>query len=273
MTVPIWEGHDREPQNGAGPKQDPIQVAERRGGIGAEVLLRGPKSANFFAMRTLFFDIDGTLLVTQKAGSGALVRAMVSEFGVADPAIEHISFGGRTDRDLVCEFLVAGEIDPTPENQGRLRRRYAVTLRQTLPTVRGEVLPGVAELLPALSATPHVSLAVMTGNFPETARMKLETFRLIDFFPWVVGGDLDAVRCDMARRAADQLARRRGEAARDDMIVIGDTPNDVRCAHTIGAKCLAVCTGTASREELELAGADRVVEDLTDRVAWEFLVR
>ncbi|WP_145387913.1 HAD family hydrolase [Stieleria neptunia] len=224
-------------------------------------------------MRTLFFDIDGTLLVTQRAGSGALVRAMVDEFGVADLAIEHISFGGRTDRDLVCEFLVAGEIAPTPENQGRLRRRYAVTLRDVLPTVRGEVLPGVAELLPALSATPHLSLAVMTGNFPETARMKLETFRLIDFFPWVVGGDLDAVRCDMARRAADQLARRRGEAARDDVIVIGDTPNDVRCAHTIGAKCLAVCTGTATREELEIAGADRIVDDLTDRDAMEFLVR
>ncbi|MCS7469066.1 HAD hydrolase-like protein [Stieleria sp. ICT_E10.1] len=273
MTIPIWEGHWNQPQNRAGPKLAPPQVVVHRAGFAAKVLLRGPISANVLAMRTLFFDIDGTLLVTQRSGSGALVRAMVSEFGVADLAIEHISFGGRTDRDLVYEFLVAGEIEPTPANQGRLRRRYAVTLRETLPTVRGEVLPGVAELLPALSATPHVSLAVMTGNFPETARMKLETFRLIDFFPWVIGGDLDTVRCDMARRAADQLARRRGETARDDMIVIGDTPNDVRCAHTIGAKCLAVCTGTASREELELAGADRIVDDLTDRVAWEFLVR
>ncbi|WP_182867808.1 HAD family hydrolase [Rhodopirellula sp. JC639] len=223
-------------------------------------------------MRTLFFDIDGTLLVTQSAGSGALVQAMRAEFEATEASADGIRFGGRTDRDLVCEFLVAAGIDPTPENQGRLRRRYAVTLREVLRTVQGNVLPGVTELLPALSATSHVSLAVMTGNFPETARMKLETFRLIDYFPWVVGGDLDAIRCDMARRAADQLARRRGEAARDDVIVIGDTPNDVRCAHSIGAKCLAVCTGTASRDELESAGADRIVNDLTDQAAMEFLV-
>ena len=222
-------------------------------------------------MRTLFFDIDGTLLITQSAGSGALVQAMRVEFGVTDVPVDGIQFGGRTDRDLVREFLHTVGIEPSPENQGRLRRRYSVTLRGLLPNVSGQVLPGVLDLLQALSTLPNLSLSVMTGNFPETARLKLEAFRLIDFFPWVVGGDLDAVRCDMARRAADQLVRRRGEAARNDMIVIGDTPNDVRCAHTIGAKCLAVCTGTASRDELEVAGADRIVDDLTDRSALEYL--
>lgn len=222
-------------------------------------------------MRTLFFDIDGTLLVTQSAGSGALVQAIREEFSVSDVPVDGVRFGGRTDRDLIRELLVVSQIDPSPENQGRLRRRYAMALRGVLRSVGGNVLPGVPDLLRSLSALPHLSLAVMTGNFPETARMKLETFRLIDFFPWVVGGDLDAVRCDMARRAVDQLARRRGDAARGDVIVIGDTPNDVRCAHTVGARCLAVCTGSASREELESAGADRIVNDLTDAAALEYL--
>lgn len=224
-------------------------------------------------MRTLFFDIDGTLLITQRAGSGALVQAMLDEFGVQDVPVEQIQFGGRTDRDLVQEFLRCVGIEPTPENQGRLRRRYSVTLRHHLDPAGGEVLPGVFDLLETLVDVPHVSLAVMTGNFPETARMKLETFKLIRFFPWVVGGDLDAVRCDMARRAADQLVRKHGQSAREDMIVIGDTPNDVRCAHSMGATCLAVCTGTANRAELESAGADFIVNDLTENEALDFLAR
>lgn len=224
-------------------------------------------------MRTLLFDIDGTLLVTDRAGGGALVQAMRDEFGVEHVPLDEIRFGGRTDRDLVNEFLRRAGIESTPENQGRLRRRYATLLRGVLRSVGGRVLPGVPELLQALSVAPNVSMGVMTGNFPETARMKLEAYRLIDFFPWVVGGDLDVIRCDMARRASAQLARRLGEAARHDVIVIGDTAHDVRCARSIGARSLAVCTGTATRDELEIAGADLIVDDLTDAAVLNFLAR
>jgi phosphoglycolate phosphatase-like HAD superfamily hydrolase len=38
----------------------------------------------------------------------------------------------------------------------------------------------------------------------------------------------------------------------------------VHCAHQNGAVCLAVATGGSSAEELRAAGADVVVEDLTD---------
>jgi phosphoglycolate phosphatase len=223
-------------------------------------------------MRTLFFDIDGTLLQTKRAGSGALARAIRDEFGIDELCVDGVQFGGRTDRDLLREILTLAQIIPSPENQGRLRKRYSATLRRMLDGIEGQVLPGVTDLLTALSPLPDVSLAVMTGNFPETARMKLEAFRLIDYFPWIVGGDLDEVRCDMARRAAEQLVRTHGPESRSDMIVIGDTPNDVRCARSMGARCLAVCTGSATRDDLEAAAPDRLVEDLSERAALEFLV-
>lgn len=116
-----------------------------------------------------------------------------------------------------------------------------------------------------------LNVAVMTGNYPETARMKLEAFELMDFFTWVVGGDLDAHRDDMARRAYQQLQRKYPETDEHDVIVIGDTANDVRCAHAIGARCLAVCTGSGKREELEQAGADKIVETLEDESVFTFL--
>lgn len=220
-------------------------------------------------MRTLFFDIDGTLLITHGAGSIALERAMQSEFGINDFSTETIQFGGRTDFDLVRQILTVAEIPKTTENLGRLRTTYSGLLRQTLKSVGGTLLPGVEPLLKELMTVSRLDLAVMTGNYPETARMKLEAFELAEYFSWVIGGDLDADRSDMARRAARQLQRR--SEATHDMIVIGDTPNDVRCAHAINARCLAVCTGSATRQELQEANADLIVESLTDDGVLEYL--
>ncbi|MEM6469451.1 MAG: HAD family hydrolase, partial [Planctomycetota bacterium] len=88
-------------------------------------------------MRTLFFDIDGTLLVTRNAGSNALKTAMEREFGLESFSMESVRFGGRTDRDLVGEILQKAQIEDCEENRGRLRRRYAQTLRTDLQEVEG----------------------------------------------------------------------------------------------------------------------------------------
>jgi len=227
-------------------------------------------------MRTLFFDIDGTLLLARGAGKRALIAAVENEFDVASVRCD-LSFGGKTDRDLVGQLLRANQIDPTAENQGRLRRRYSTTLRSVLRDHCGDaspeecVLPGVVELLEQLRRLPQLQLAVMTGNFPETARVKLEVFGLTDYFAWVVGGDLDVVRTDMARRAADQLGRRFGAGANRRAVVIGDTLHDIECAKAIDAASLGVCTGSGTHQQLCQAGADKVVRDLADREALEFL--
>lgn len=223
------------------------------------------------AMRTLFFDIDGTLLTTPLVGSDALAESLADEFGLKEADCD-LSFAGRTDRDLIREILQRNEIEVTADTQGRLRRRYTLALRTKLASKAGHILPGVLDLLRVLSAKPGIHLAVLTGNFPETARMKLEAFDLIRFFSTIVGGDLDVSRDDMARRAMEQLVRRTGKTARKNVIVIGDTANDVRCARSIGARSLAVCTGSASHDELRAAEADHVVADLCDHSVLKFLI-
>ena len=47
-------------------------------------------------------------------------------------------------------------------------------------------------------------------------------------------------------------------------LIIGDTPKDIACAHAIGARCLAVATGSFSASELEKAGADWVLGSLRE---------
>jgi len=62
-------------------------------------------------------------------------------------------------------------------------------------------------------------------------------------------------------------ARRHGlpsEVGTADVLVIGDTPRDVACAHAHGASIVAVATGQYDADALVRAGADVVFEDLSD---------
>ena len=214
-------------------------------------------------MRTLLFDIDGTLLMTNGGGKSALGAALAAEFQLDSPKVE-ISFAGRTDRSLLAQLLTENGLPDNEEMQGRLRRRYTAIFPSVLAERGGYVLPGVPELLRRLAVHESVRLGVMTGNLPETATRKLEHFDLLQYVSWIVGGDLDHDRDDLALRAAKVLARRHGEKSTDNVVVIGDTPADIKCGHVIGARVVAVCTGFHSRDELEAEHPAAVLDDFSD---------
>lgn len=211
-------------------------------------------------MRTLLFDIDGTLLTLSGGGQRAFARAMQAEFGVEQPDADVI-FSGRTDRSLLVELLQRNGLSPTPDACGRLRRRYLGYFQSELNATGGKLMPGARQLLQKLQSHSDVIVAVMTGNFPESATRKLEHFDLRGFVQWIVGGDMDVHRDDMARRASRMIADRYGQDAVQNVIVIGDTPADVNCAHAIGARAMAVATGGHSVEQLQQCDPWCVVED------------
>jgi phosphoglycolate phosphatase len=55
----------------------------------------------------------------------------------------------------------------------------------------------------------------------------------------------------------------------EEIVVVGDTPFDIRCGKFIGAKVLAVATGGAKLDELKRLQPDWAVEDLTQVKARE----
>jgi len=214
-------------------------------------------------MRVLLFDIDGTLLLTNGGGSGALKRALEHEFGLPE-ACTRVEFSGRTDRSLLEEILIRNQLPKSLEHFERLRECYAALLPGVLQERGGQVLPGAIELLRRLRERRDLACHVMTGNLTETATLKLEHFGLRHYFDEVFGGEHDCHRDDLARRTAKAIHARHGEAATRNMIVIGDTPADVRCGHAVGARVLAVCSGRHGRSELEAEKPMSVQDDLTD---------
>lgn len=214
-------------------------------------------------MKTLLFDIDGTLIVTNETGTQALRSVLQQHFGIESPNMD-VSFGGRTDRALLQEVMVLNRIDPSEANFLAFIEAYRTVLPATLIQRGGSVLPGVVDLLERLKTHDDIRCAVMTGNLKVTATQKLAHFGLLDYFGDIFGGDFDADRRHLARRTALFLRGAHGHRSTDGTVVIGDTPADIACGLDISAQVMAVCTGNFDRTALENAGAHTVHHDLSD---------
>src|SRR4051812_10600926 len=163
-------------------------------------------------MKLVLFDIDGTVLLSDGAGGRAVRRALVEVFGSAGP--EDHAFGGKTDPQIVRELLQHdGHADVHINGQmGRAIDRYVELLNEELnaPGNRAYTLPGIPELLDALSARSDVIVGLLTGNVMEGARAKL-TAAGIDpdrFEVGAYGSDHEA------RAELPAIARKRVQAAR-----------------------------------------------------------
>ncbi len=221
-------------------------------------------------VRLVLFDVDGTLVHTGRAGSQAFAKTFATEFNARD-GIEKIKFAGRTDVSLVREFFGHHCIPATPENFERFFSRFVFWLDHIVAQSRGEICRGVPEFLDGLLALPQPPrLGLLTGNIRLGAEIKLRRYGLWDIFEF--GGFADDHE-DRNHIAAAALARGRrvlGKNLRpEEIVVVGDTPFDIRCGKFIGAKVLAVATGGTKLDELRKHTPDWVVEDLTSVTARE----
>lgn len=211
--------------------------------------------------RVLLFDIDNTLLWSGGAGTQAMNRAFYDMFGIED-GFARVEFSGRTDRYIFAEALRQHGIrGDEPALLREFRERYCALLPQALREKQGRLMPGFPHLLEALAARPGVRLGLATGNFRESAYLKLRHYGLDRFFPDGAFGEESENRDDIVRLA---LARLADGASPSDVLVIGDTPHDVASALANGVVAVAVATGRHSLEELRQAGAHILFPDFSD---------
>jgi phosphoglycolate phosphatase-like HAD superfamily hydrolase len=215
-------------------------------------------------VRLVLFDIDGTLVHTGGAGTKAFGKTFATEFNLHH-GLEKMKFAGRTDVSLVREFFKIHHLDERPEHFRRFFDRYVFWLEHIVAQSTGGECHGVREFITDLLALPQPPmLGLLTGNIRLGAEIKLRRFGLWNFF--VMGGFADDHE-DRNHIAVAALARGRRvldpHLQPQEIVVIGDTPFDVRCGKFIGAKTLAVATGGATLAELQRLGADWAVEDLT----------
>ncbi len=150
---------------------------------------------------------------------------------------------------------------------------YATLLEDEIDPAEVRVLPGVRELLEALSQKTHLHLGVLTGNLQRTGHAKLAAASLDLFFGFGAYG------CDHEdRNQLPAFARDRAQAVLgkpvplSTLIIVGDTEHDIACGRAVGARTVAVCTGLVDRNSLRNAEPDLLLDDFRQPEAlWAFL--
>jgi phosphoglycolate phosphatase-like HAD superfamily hydrolase len=217
-------------------------------------------------MRLVLFDIDGTLIDSGGAGVRSLDLALKDLFSIEN-GFHGISMAGKTDTQIIKEGIIKHGLSANGTIDAVIKA-YLNYLKREINNDRKHVKPGIYEVLEELKPLQDLGLGLLTGNIEEGARIKLEPFRLNEYFPAGAFGSDDEDRNNLlpiAVKRFEELFQQKIEA--DNCIIVGDTPRDVECAHIYGAMCIAVATGPYSYDDLIEAGADYVVHDLSDRNA------
>lgn len=215
-------------------------------------------------MKVLFWDIDGTLLQVGKAGMYAFDHAVQEIYG---QTIDYqlIKTSGMTDNYIAkqivelieCRQAEAGEI-------ASLTSRYEELLAQYLSNHPGKILSGVEPMLNALANREDIVQLILTGNSRHGAEVKLSYHGLDSFFDFEHSafGDGCLDRNEISAKARQIVQTVYPHIEANEIYVIGDTPNDVRCGKSIGVRTIAVASGRFTYDELMASHPSEVFESL-----------
>jgi phosphoglycolate phosphatase len=219
-------------------------------------------------MRLVLFDIDGTLLTSEGMGRASMQNALAKVFGSSgNPSYR---YDGKTDKQIVRDTMrLEGHSDAhIDSHMEQLIELYLEGLRSGAKSAKFNVqpLPGVVEILDALEKRDDVVLGLLTGNIEPGARIKLtaaginpDRFRINAF-----GSDHEhrpELPAIAQRRASETLGLNiRGER----VIVIGDTPADIECGRSLGARAVGVASGHYTVDQLEAHNPYATLPSLAD---------
>ncbi|MGD9736896.1 MAG: HAD family hydrolase [Solirubrobacterales bacterium] len=214
-------------------------------------------------IKTVLWDIDGTLLVTGGAGAVAWQRAFEERYGVEANIEEHTQ-AGMTDPEIAAIIFreVIGR-DGSEQERAAAIAGYLGHLEDAVNESSGyRIMPGIEEALGRL-AEQGVLQGIVTGNIEAAAHIKLARGNLNRFFHFGGYGSDSSDRTEVTRRALV-----RGESVLSasfelsEAISVGDTPRDVSAGHGAGIRVVGVATGAYSVDQQREAGADWAIADV-----------
>jgi len=207
----------------------------------------------------LLWDIDGTLLRGAKGAIDAWCAAAQTEFELA---LDWRRLDASGSTDLLIARQVCDQAGEPPTAAGRLLDRYLEELPPRLAEHPPQALNNARAVLTRVAEDPRYGNLFLTGNLRAAARAKLASCGLGDF-RWDGGfAEHGPEREAVAAAARDLAIVLCGESAA--LVVIGDTPRDIRAARAIGAYVIAVATGSHAPETLAGHNPDAVLAGLPE---------
>ncbi|HKJ30685.1 MAG TPA: HAD family hydrolase [Balneolales bacterium] len=218
--------------------------------------------------KLFLFDIDGTLLSVKKGFMHDLIERLLIKYEMSHIDISKQYFAGRTDRDIFSSILKMGRSPVDESFFQAFKKDYIQTLKRELLPAYVRLIDYVKEAIEYI-AHQNFHYGLLTGNFRESAFIKLQNAGIDQFFNFGVFGTDHADR-NRLPAIAHKLAEQQLYISLKpkDLIIIGDTPKDIDCARQYGATSIAVATGSYTREELSRYQPDYLFNNLSKPNKW-----
>jgi phosphoglycolate phosphatase len=221
--------------------------------------------------RLVLWNIDLTLIDVGIVARDAFADAFRRATGRPLAALPQLA--GRSDTEIFFESLYLNDVPARAAEDADLLGRYCHALetafaeRQDDLVRQGRLLPGAHNAVRAVAGLPGVVQTVLTGTIKPNAVRKLASFGLAGELDLEIGGyGSDAYpRGSLLLEVRRQASEKYGTPAQDvPAVYIADTARDIEAAAVGGARCIAVASGRETTAELQDAGADLVLADLSD---------
>ncbi len=219
-------------------------------------------------MKIPLFDIDGTLLeITDEVNQIAYRYAFKKVYGLDAGKDDARTAEGRVQNQVFIDVLkfhglTEDEILPKlPQVSEALADKFI----EAGKNFEFKVLPGAYEIMKTIKSMGG-SIGVLTGNNERIAKFKLQKASLLEYVGFGSYGQEAFVRWDLveiARKRAEVLLRK--PVKTDELVIIGDTPNDLKTAEETGIKSIIVTTGIHDEEVYKNEKPDLIVSSLEEK--------
>ncbi|MEE8341712.1 MAG: HAD hydrolase-like protein [Candidatus Neomarinimicrobiota bacterium] len=211
------------------------------------------------------FDIDGTLISPGPSARKAINQA-IEKFTGVPPNLQIKDVAGLTDRLIVRNALDESEYDGAiTEVINNIIDDYLTLFEATyLKSKEAFVYEDALRLVHRVKEHGF-PLGLLTGNVKRGANIKLGRFDLMKHFSFGAFGDEGEIRNDLPLVARKHAQKVLGKTYQfDEIVLVGDTPEDAIAAKVNGCKSIVVCRRQEWYDDIVKAGADLIVKSLDD---------
>lgn len=209
------------------------------------------------------FDIDGTLIHCTDAVHYFAFCDVLSTIAGRPLNLDGVTAHGNTDVGILRDALTRAGI-PASHWRPKLQQ-ICDSMCDFVDRRKNELciekLPGVEDTLRHLRSKGAV-LGLATGNLEAIGKLKVGAAKLLDYFDFGGWSDALETRADVFKRAAQRARELAGVQAA--ILVIGDTPSDIKAARANHLAVAAVATGIYSFDQLTAEGPDLCIHSLEE---------
>jgi phosphoglycolate phosphatase-like HAD superfamily hydrolase len=217
--------------------------------------------------RLVLWNVDNTLVDVAQVTRVASAEAFEKVTG--RPLVRLASTAGRTESEFFFESLA---LNDAPWDEGLLPAytealAAAFAANKAMLRDHGRTLPGAKKAVEAVGASRGTVQTVLTGAIHANTVLKLTTYGLDAYIDLDIGGYGSEVypRATLLQVARNRAGEKHGVVFDEaSTVYVADSVRDVEAAQIGGARMIAIASGRSTAAELAAAGADVVLDDLTD---------